>query len=228
MLFRFLDWFFSGRSPRPLARTVTTFSANLKACANRPTTVSVLILVDSGSMASKYPVPQDVVNKFLDTLRADHRTRHVAGLVIYDGIFRVEIPISQVRLMPPYSGYSGHVTESDRQLYRTVMRVLQALMDSWDYLSTDERNNLTINVFVVSGGEDTSPPKHNFQAALVEYTIAARRRDWNLHCYGLDVNGSDIARKMGFDPLLAGTFTADSGGIELMIRRAGTMAIRRA
>ncbi len=185
-------------------------SFDLRNFGDKPTTISILILDASNSMKRFGRAPEQAVNGHLDTLRRDQSTEHATCLVTFSGDYRLEIPLTAIGELPPYSGYS---TSRGTLLWRTGKRILQQMVESWDEMTLEQREKLRVVVAVMSDGEDTRSPRTVYPEALQGYASAGRRRGWKLLAIGIGVDGQKLANEMGFDPDLAYTFKPTAEGI---------------
>jgi hypothetical protein len=186
--------------------------------------LSLLVLDCSTSMSRFGHAPEQAVNRYLDTVRADTAHHHVTGLVTFSEHFRTEIQPAPVHSIPRYKGYR---TDAGTLLWRTVKRVLRGLSDSWDTLSPAERANLSIVVSVLSDGDDNLSDRRDYPSALQDYARRGRKHGWQLASFGIGIDGKRLAREMGFDEELSQTVEPTEAGVYVATDQASYIPTTR-
>lgn len=173
--------------------------------------ISVMAIDRSGSMAQFGRKPLEQANRFLDELAKDPNADVTAvGIVTFANDYSLDLPFTMVKAAPRLQAYRA---EGNTLLYQTIYDCLGSLV-----LLADQRSRMGLKTDVIftvlTDGEDThSPPMLDNLRAL---SAEGLRRGWQLRIFGFGVDGSEIARKVGFvDARQAASATPDvktSGG----------------
>lgn len=159
--------------------------------------IGCLIVDSSGSMSSFGDAPCKQTNMFLDGLRKDENADVTAvSVVTFADTWQVAIPPILISEAPCFSGYKA---SGNTLLYDTVFNSLGSLM-----ILADQRGghggSTDVVLTVLTDGQDThSHPKTLKQ--LEALSRDARRRGWTLRVFGFGVDGSEIAKMMGFEDI---------------------------
>jgi hypothetical protein len=161
----------------------------------KPTTISVMILDASGSMAVHGTAPQDAVNNHLTTVARDFARDHYVSVVCFSDAPSIAIPITLARRLPQMKDYQAD--GSTLQWY-TVDLVLHQLLELWYKISEEIRKNLHVVIGVFSDGQDNKSDRNLYPRQLQDRSKHARQLGWELYAFGLGIDGIRLAAEMGF------------------------------
>jgi|GEM_PF-1749108 len=174
--------------------------ADLITLLRDPTTMSFWIVDASGSMSRHGSAPQDAINFHFEQLKnPPDGSRQLGCVLSFAYVPKIEVPLIDAQRYVPMNTYSAR---GETLLYRTVDECLQSVLNLFHRVPQHLRHNLKIAVGVLSDGEDTisNVGLHEpiFPEKVQATSRAALAAGFELHAYGLGINGVELARKLGF------------------------------
>lgn len=165
-------------------------------------TFTLVVLDKSGSMREFSEAPRQLVNDLIAGLKADQQDghKHYFGLISFNDKMQVEIKIQPVSQIQPLEQY---VAGGSTLLYKTVRNALAPLINLVLSLPRELRPNLKIVVAVITDGEDNLSDKAKYPPKLRLASKQALDLGFELLCYGIGVDGKNLAKQMGFLPAKA-------------------------
>ncbi|MEK7159571.1 MAG: vWA domain-containing protein [Patescibacteria group bacterium] len=176
---------------------------------DKPKTLSILIVDESGSMDNYGRVPQDCVNNHFRGLQnpPDGRQQYCT-VILFNDRYRVAVPLTEASHLRPMTTYKA---EGNTLLYETVHQVLKLFISCFEQSTAD----LKVFVGVFSDGLDTKSDA-NRQPKKVQVTShKARMLGWELFSYGIGIDAKELARLLGFptDKEHVHNFTAEAKSV---------------
>jgi len=177
------------------------------------TTLSVMILDRSGSMAKFGKAPIQAVNSHLAGIKdAPPGSQQFCSVVSFADHMRVEIPLGHALQIRPMERFNAG---GNTLLWETVDAVLGNLLSFIGKLDPQLQKRLKVTVGVISDGEDNRSSKRYYPERLRETSANAQAMGWELLVFGIGVDAESLARDMGFptDKASAHTFEATEEGL---------------
>lgn len=167
---------------------------------NRPTTISVSILDESGSMRKFGATPPEAINGHHQSLRESTDGRqYLCAVITFSATHEVRIPLMPVEDIGPLKGYDPC---GSTLLWKTVYLTLESLIDYYKRykasIPREFRNELKVVVGVFSDGKDTASPVLTQPQALQIIAAKALELGWKLQTFGIGIDAGYLARRMGF------------------------------
>jgi uncharacterized protein YegL len=160
--------------------------------ANKPKTLSILIVDESGSMADYGKTPQNCVNNHFQSLKNPPDGRQqFCTVILFNDKYRVAIPLTEANELVPMTSYKA---DGNTLLYETVHQVLKLFISCFEQSTAD----LKVFVGVFSDGADNESDTDR-QPKKVQVTARkARMLGWELFSYGIGVDAKELASLLGF------------------------------
>lgn len=176
---------------------------------DRPKTLSILIVDESGSMDSYGRIPQNCINDhFKALLNPPDGREQYCTVILFNGKYRVAVPLTEATALKPMNSYKAY---GDTLLFETVHQTLKLFISCFEQTTAD----LKIFVGVFSDGQDNKSDANRQPKKIQVSAHKARMLGWELFSYGIGIDAKELARLLGFptDKEHIHNFTAEAKSV---------------
>jgi len=173
------------------------------------TTLALLLLDRSGSMAEYGQTPRKAANECIQTVQNVPGAEN-ATLAVFTFGSDVSLAVhpQPVKSVKPLETY---VPNGNTKLYEAVFAALFVALEYHD-VAKAQGSQVNVAISVISDGEDTASDPE-YKSRMRELARQARQRGFQLQVIGIGVDSKKMAQDLGFQDSLARTVEATEEGV---------------